>query len=105
MAETLTLNSTNSVRLKGLRNTDTNAYPVDAAVVLTGLYDSLGVLVTGTAAIAMPYASGIGRLSIYRGAIPSTVTLVLGASYTAKITATSGANVRVFNVDCVALAG
>ena len=103
---TLDRESTNNVTLKGLKDEALGTYPTDASVVLVELLDGAGSPVAGVANISMPYVSGtMGRSSLYRGAIPSTVTLVAGTVYTARVRATSNANVRMFNIPVTAQAG
>lgn len=102
MSNTLVIASTNTVTLKGLKDIITGLYPVNATVVLTALLDTAGATVAGTANISMPYVSGTGRSTIYRGVIPHTVTLVAG-SYTARVTVTDASgNVRRFDLAVIA---
>lgn len=106
MSNTLVVGSTNTVSLKGLKNTETHDYLDDATVVLTGILDSTDTPVVGTANLAMPYISGVGRKVLYQGLIPHTVALVAGQQYTRRITATDAlGNVRVFDTAIIAEAG
>lgn len=100
----LKLGSTNALSITGLRVTVGGTYPITATIVVS-LLDSTGATVTGAGGLACAYVSGTGKNSLYAGAIPSTVALVEGDSYTARVTATSGVNVRRFDIPCVAEAG
>lgn len=102
----LVVGSTNSQSLVGLKDEDTKVYPINATVKLTGLFDASGAVVPGTENISMPYVSGVGSKSLYRGAIPHTVPLVGGVTYTRLITATDiDGNVRVFTDQLPAVGG
>lgn len=106
MSNKLTVGSTNTVALKGLRDDETRLYLNNATVVLTAIFDATLTPVPGTQNIAMPYISGVGRSILYRGAIPHTAALVADQTYTRRITATDAAgNVRVFDKVIVAEAG
>lgn len=108
MGNKLIVGSTNTVSLKGLKNTETRppVYLDDATVELTALFDANDIAVAGTENIPMPYISGVGHSVLYRGAIPHYVALVAGQSYTRRITATdTDDNVRVFDKVIVAEAG
>lgn len=108
MSNALTVGSTNTVALKGLKNVETRPplYLNDATVELTGVYDENDVAVTGTENISMPYISGVGHSILYRGTIPHTAALVAGQTYTRRITAVDlDGNVRVFDKLIVAAAG
>jgi hypothetical protein len=106
----LIIDSTNVVRLKGLRDPlDTTrpiVYPTTAIVTCT-LFDALGAPLTAATNLPMPYVAGTtGHSTEYRGVLPSTLPLVLGASYTLKTRAVDLAgDVRVFSKACVAVAG
>jgi len=98
MSNTLDLESTNNVTIKGLKvNTIPPTYPINATVVIVEVLDPSNAQVAGTTNISCPYVSGTGSSSYYQGAIPSTVTLVEGTVYTVRVKATSGTNIRMWN--------
>jgi hypothetical protein len=106
MENRLVVGSTNPATVRGLKNRETHAYLDDATVVLTGVLDDADVPVAGTANLAMPYISGVGRKVLYRVVIPHTVPLVAGVQYTRRITATdTDGNVRIFDTAIIAEAG
>lgn len=106
MSNALIVGSTNTVSLKGLRDTETHLYLDDATVELTAILDSTDTPVAGTQNLPMPYISGVGRSILYRGAIPHTAALVAGETYTRRITAVDDdGNVRVFDKVITAKAG
>lgn len=94
-----TIGSTNTVRLTEALDTDTGLSPADWTVTLTAVLDANNAVITGTAAIAMPFvAAAPGFPACYKGVVPSTASLVAGAC-TTRITATNPAGaVRRFDV-------
>jgi hypothetical protein len=103
----LVVGSTNTVRLKGLKNNDERTYVgEDATVEIVEIRDSTGVAVVGTEGIAMEYVNGIGRNTLYRGVIPHTVPLVAGETYTRVVTAEDvDGNFRTWEDEIVAEPG
>jgi hypothetical protein len=86
--------STNNIRMRGFRDTNDNTYPTNAGVTMN-LTDASGAPVAGAQGIAMPYVSGTGQQTIYRGAVPHTVALAAG-SYTAEVIAVVASGQRRF---------
>jgi hypothetical protein len=86
--------STNNIVGRGLRDKNDGSYPVNAAVTMN-LTDSAGAPVTGAQGIVMPYVSGTGPQTIYRGVVPHTVALAAGP-YNAEVIAVFAAGQRRF---------
>jgi hypothetical protein len=89
-----------------LQDTTDGSYPINATVVGT-LYDARGTAVPNATAIPLAYVNGTtGANTLYRGVIPHTVTLIVGAAYEFRATATDASgNVRPFNLACIAVKG
>ena len=101
----ITLDSTNTVSLKGLEMEISRAFPIDATVVLSAVLTAAGAVVTGTQNIPMAYVGGTGRKTLYRGVIPHSVPFIAGQC-TVRVTATDATgDVRVFNRVLPAMAG
>lgn len=98
--EKLIIGSTNMIELVRLRNRATGLYPINA-VVTADLLTAAGGAVAGGAALPVTYDSGTGDETIYRGAIPYTVTITEGAEYIVRVTSTSSGVVRRFDIACV----
>jgi hypothetical protein len=96
--------STNLVGLKGLvdKSTIPPTYPIDATVTCT-LLNGAGDPMAGATSIPMPYISGMGRNSLYRGVLDSEANYAGVAK--ARITITRSGATREINCACVARDG
>jgi hypothetical protein len=106
----LVVGATNDVDLSHpdlppLLDTATGQRVTNATGTLT-LYDSAGNPVTNAQNLTVTYiAATPGFAARYRAVVPSSAALVVGSSYTAKMTMSDTlGNVRPFSVPCLAVA-
>lgn len=96
----LYLGNNSIVDVTGLRNENTGAYVTSATVSVT-LLDKSGELVSGgTWPLAMAYVPD--STGTYRATLPSSLALVEGGRYTARIVADAGQGLRAeWDMPCV----
>lgn len=109
--ELLVVGATNVVELTKLEDSKLKTRPINA-VVTCSVFDAGGAPVTNAQNLAMAYEPAVPAAPPvpaipdgYRGAIASTVALVVGQQYTERITVTQGGNTRVFVKHCLAVEG
>lgn len=103
MSQALIVGATNLIRLRRLRYETTGAYITDATVSCT-LKDATDATVAGP--LTMTYVAGsTPNRGEYQGTLDEGISLTVGATYTAAITAVADGSERTFTLDCIGVAG